>query len=865
LARRSKNPLRLDSSPLNPLPAPEQGPMNPLSTTLRLAIAAVLTVAVLARNATGQTPEPPAFDSRISLAVEIGRSAMSRAAADPLTVESLETAVRLMNEALKLDPDNPYLWRMQLQLAAVAERDDLLREAVERISKLDPGDDVIRLMRLNAALDQCNTLEQRVAAMGRLLTDENISRVGPAVASRLQLDLALLHRRNGDNDAFAAALSRAMALDPSNRSAAALAAGYFRLQINDPLAEAELLVNLMLADLTDISTQVALAQHLLENGAYAGAVRMYRMAVATGNANRFTPTSELLMDLSVALWANGEDDKALEQIRIRQHYADVVFRDLVRQKNKQATGLQLMELFAPIEPTTGTVRAAILASRKDPAAKAALQEVIDSNIQFMLNLQTVGQALDPAKVVETNLNMALLTVWLGDDLGQVEQFLADAEKIEPISPTARARFDGWITYRRGELDRAIELLTPIASEDPPARCGLALAMLAKGQKREAAIELLAVARQQPGTIIGVWAARELYALLGRRASVTPHAAQLEQLIASINRTIDRYSEDSTLALNLRVTPERDVVGPYEPVVVFIELTNNSMLPLALDKAGPIRPQLLFTVNINAAFMPELNKLPPLVIDIGRRLCLMPHERLVIPVDLRRLMPGRAFNALAVNGAIIRLEVMSNFIGTEYSTVEEGMLGLEFTAPLIRLEGVRADIDWLTQTVAAIQSESFGSQPGDTQLFAELCMKLASRYTQEMIAKEGDLLKQAFEHLPAAFKRLDPIGQAWVLSVTPAIDGLNPVFAVASESPERIVRMAYLMFKAKGPTDPVIAQVKAGDDKDLIRLVELLEIHIRQTEDMRADEAARTGGAASIRDPNAPAAQPTDPNAPLLKP
>ena len=105
----------------------------------------------------------------------------------------------------------------------------------------------------------------------------------------------------------------------------------------------------------------------------------------------------------------------------------------------------------------------------------------------------------------------------------------------------------------------------------------------------------------------------------------------------------------------------------------------------------------------------------------------------------------------------------------------------------------------------------------------------------------------------------------MLAVIPSSVGFDPLLAIAREQPDRLVQLSYLLFKSKGPTDPLFAQLKAGDDKELARLAELLELHIRQIEQARAEEAARSGGAASIRDPNAPAVAPISPTSPLLKP
>jgi tetratricopeptide (TPR) repeat protein len=831
-------PEKLPSGPRTAFSTRDMSDSRPI---LAVGLLVLLACAGGGRRVLAQATTSESLDIQKGLATEICRSSLIRMSADPLTTEAMETAVRMIHEAVELDPDNPDFWRVQLEIAGTAEREELVAQSIDRLVQLEGSDDVIRLMRLKLALDRFNTVEERQAALQRMLADDNIAKMGSPVASRLALDLALLQRRSGDTEAFAASLSKALELDPANRTAAALAAGYFRMNINDAFAEAELLVNLMLADLTDVPTQVALAQHLLERGAYVGANRIYRLAVRSTLANKGSPTTELLMDQAVALWASGDDEAALTLIRQRQQQSDVMFRRMMLNQQPTMSGLELMEYRAPIEPTLGAVRAAILSSRKDPDAAEAVQQLLESYKTILEALAKEAQT-DSASMARINLEAALVTAWLGTDISSVEQFVAEADKLEPLSPQARARFEGWLAYRRGEFERAVEVLTPVASSDPPAQCGLALALLAQGRTREAARELLAAARQRPGTTIGVWAARELFAVVGQRASVSPEAARMDELIASINPVVDRYPTDPSLAMGFRVIPARDELGPYEPVILNVELTNQSVLPLALDRSGPVRPQLLLDVNFNSAYMPDLGDIPPLVIDINRRLRLMPRERIVIPINLRQYAPGRVLNALALNGCILRIKVMLNFVGTTQAVVEPGLLGTEVEVPLIRVEGVRSDAAWLQQTMAAVQEPDFAQTPDAARVFAQLCHKAAVRPLHAIPEEEFTLITEAVDVIKESFSKLSPLQQAWVLSVVPPAEPLRAALEQATESPERLVQLSYLLFRARGSGDPILAKLESGDDPALARLAQLLQIAVRQVEEMRAREAELRGGA-----------------------
>ncbi|MBD3336949.1 MAG: hypothetical protein GF355_15660, partial [Candidatus Eisenbacteria bacterium] len=194
---------------------------------LGLMIATVAPLVVALASAAG---DGPTAEER--LAVQFRRAAARVIDAETLTVPAIEAAMSFLDEALALDPDNPELWRFAAELAVLADDQQAQAEAIERLVELDPRDTKARLMRLNLALERYDTVEGRVEAYRRLLAPEQRERIGSPTASRLALDLALLLRRHGDLDGFAEALGEAAALDPANRAAAAIAAGFFRMRVD---------------------------------------------------------------------------------------------------------------------------------------------------------------------------------------------------------------------------------------------------------------------------------------------------------------------------------------------------------------------------------------------------------------------------------------------------------------------------------------------------------------------------------------------------------------------------------------------------------------------------------------------------------
>lgn len=786
---------------------------------LRVVIAAVAVLPALGGGAGAAPPTPPQ-----RLAVQFARAAARVIDVDTLTVPAIDAASSLVGEALSLDPDNAELWRFAKELASLADREAPYEEAVGRLVQLDPLDDAARLLRLNLALERYDTVEERIEAYRRLLTAEQRAKLGPAVASRLALDLALLLRRNGDLEGFSEALSDAVTFDRSNRAAAAIAAGFFRMNVEDPYGQAELLVNLMLADPTDITTQIALAELLLEHGAYAGAERLYQLATRNQFAARTISASGLLADQAIAQWANGHAEAALATIRKRQKQVDDLREGELFSEQPELDPRERAEQArqrALIDPTLATVRAAIQTQRGAEEAPGFVKRALEAYATIIDRAETAEDS-DAALVARLELEMAWVAVWLGGELAPVESLLSAAERYQPLSDAARARFEGWLALRRGETAAAVELLRGPAETDPAAGLGLAEAYLQTGRRQDAARVLLEIARARPGSLIEVWAANKLAELVGRRLPLSEQAQRLEALIASIPPAFDRYPETSTLAVGLRIEPAKVMFHPYEPIIINVEITNNSPdYPLAIDRDGPIRPQLVleFSTTLPATVLEGISTTA--VIDIGRRLRLEPRERLVIPIDLRYFQIGNALDTQALHGTLVRVKATLNSVVTPRGAIEPTLLGSEQWTSVIRIEGARVTSPWLRAVVNSIRepdsSEDLVSMALLSHLIGPPRSQAEYEAQQRMPAGQVDLFIRAGDALTSAFASLDDVSQAWLLSVTPPGKVLGPVREMVRESDERLLQLAYMLFHVVGPDDPVL-QVALQSSDDHLRSV-----------------------------------------------
>lgn len=796
-------------------------------------------VAFVASAATPVVCRGEAGFAQSGLACAFSRSALNRISAEPLTVDGLDGALILLQEAVALDPDDPGIWRSMLNVATLAEREDLRSRAIERLSQLDPQDEWVRFLRLNAAIDAYQTADARERAYQTLLSDENIGKLGPALSSRLALDLALLQQRLGNVEAFARMLTKALTLDSSNRSAAALAAGFFRMNSQDPFAEAELLTNLMLADPTDVTAQVALAQLLLEHGAYAGSSRIYRIAARSVRSALSMPTNDMLADMAIAQWASGDSEGALDTIQRRQAEIDQTYRAYYRREHPDVGALELAKISGPTDPNLATVKAVIVQSRGKAEAQAAMNAAIaayQSQIDALLaeaRSENKPAATQPEQETDEKtrsrnqrlaslyLQMAWVMTWLGDDTQKVADWMIAAEEREPLSDQAKQRFEGCVALRRGDAAKAAATLQPLAeSGDAAARVGFALALLQQDQKKDAAKQLLAANQAQPGSLIGIWASNRLTELLGRRLPLSDQASKLENLVGTIPAVFDRYPDDASLVMTMRLVPARANLQAFEPVRVSIELTNNSQFPLALDREGPIRPQVLITPIVRSSANAPLNDLRPFVVDIGRKLRLAPRESVTAQFDMRDYVAAEGLNVAALDGAIVRLKGYINFIAGREAEITPGLYGMEVEAPIMRIDGVKVKPGWIEETVAAMQS------PGDDDVLKKMAFlshKIAVTPGPETPQEERRLVETARAAMAEAFAKLDAPSQAWLLCTMARGEGMAQVVTAARRSNDRLVQIAYLLYWVEGWKDPMLdAAKRKSDDAALSRLASIVQ-------------------------------------------
>jgi hypothetical protein len=317
------------------------------------------------------------------------------------------------------------------------------------------------------------------------------------------------------------------------------------------------------------------------------------------------------------------------------------------------------------------------------------------------------------------------------------------------------------------------------------------------------------------------------------------AARMERLAASVPAVVDRFAEEPTLAVSVRLLPTKATFEPYEPVIVNLEITNNAPMPLAIDSGGPIHPQVALETSAQIVRMPHEPALPeirPLVIDIDRRLRLGPRERLVVPVDLRRGILGQVLNARPLRGATLTVKAIINFRVTGENIIGPGVLGSEAETPSIRVDGVRLSRGWIAGAIEAIV-EPDSAQDLTTIAILSHVVPLMQQVRSEdpLLALEefGDrqLEEDAAAAIAEAYATVDAASRAWLLAVMPRLSPtLVPIYTMAQADGNKHVQLMYLLYCLTGPDDPMIDAARRGSDPDVRAVADVMYELVLPTRD-----------------------------------
>ncbi|MFO0963568.1 MAG: hypothetical protein U0625_11800 [Phycisphaerales bacterium] len=815
-----------------------------------------------------ETPDPVRFEQRVhELLASAWLADAYGLARDPDVPEkgyiaALQTAQR----CAELAPQMHSNWEAVLLFAEqVGDGHPALAEsarsaALAQLAKLDPKDDVVRLARLTSAIEAHSTAEERVRAYEQILDTKHRAKIGDAVAARLAYQLASLESRIGNSELFARWLGESVKADPSFPTAAQAAAGFFRMRVNDPAADVELLALAVEANPRDRTTMSALLTVLLDGAAFNGAERVARLAIAVAEADKRTEAVYALTgDLATALWGSGRREDAVQELQTRLARLTSEFRLMVSSIDPTITLERLNREYPPVPTSLSIALLALQRTRLDPAAYDDLvRRALQGCDASILRLRKAGAPESELGMVQ--IEKATLALLFARSIDGVAELLDEAAKTGAMGEAARDRFVGLLQWRRGKPDEAIRTLEPSRAGDPLARYAYASALADADRKRDSAVEFRALAKDLPGTSLGLLALDRLAEVLGQKQLLTSQlspeiaarAALLDQAVAEqLPRTVDELVENPFRALTVTAEPSARSVGPYEPLRITVTLRNGSRIPLSIGPDAPISGRIVLRAVAPRAADPEPVEIPPQGLSIDRRLRLEPGERLVFDIDVATTDLGRLLSLDPIHAHLVSVSVITNPIPSFLGEIP-GFLGSVTTTVPVHCGGIDASDAWVAAARRRIAVA--GSVQGLVDL--SLLAQLASDPEKLPAGARADA-GAIWNEIVAAWKAQPELAQAWVVATLPKeTPAMAPLLDAVRASPSAAVITSWLIGRTTDPLDPMLDVARRNGDEKLATLADAAQ-WVAQRRNKRAIEDV--GAAAEGEAPkNAPAIPPAQP-------
>ncbi|MEM9415486.1 MAG: hypothetical protein AAGA29_08430 [Planctomycetota bacterium] len=592
---------------------------------MKQILALIVTLFALGWGATPTLAQEAAeVETDTLLADEFARAALSVLGL-PQTGDDGNTmalAAILLDQALEIDPGNSRIWTFRMELAQQMGDAEAHEQALVGYLATGVDDEKAQydLIRINLAKHQ--TLDEQFDALEQLLNSEGSRRLSDPLRSRLASYAASLAQELVDPQAQARWVVEAARLDPANAEAAAMLHAIVVERGGDDLRQGTALINVVRASPMDPWARLAFADALASQAAFERALQQYQLVDSWVGTSPFVVGDKVFRELLPTdtyrhwlhtLATTGADPLALQIIEALEGYYTAYHEALAAETEQGGDVSQAPALPETLPLEFEVIRLAILDGPSDTEAAAA----------SFARIQEGFASLDQAG--ETAGRLALLAAVFGPDLDQAQALVDALGEGDPDKAAAQ----GWIAARRGNADRAIELLTPLAEGDALASCGLALVEDLDDAGR--ARRLQAIIHRGPLDLAALAAGRRL-SRDGRDILPTRVGTAFLDRMSKFPESLWLADLDRTpwLDARLRIRPAR--FDQLEPINAEITLWNTSRFPISIGEDEVIRPRAILQINASINGQPT-PPMAPIVVDLGRKLTLGPGERLIIDTRL----------------------------------------------------------------------------------------------------------------------------------------------------------------------------------------------------------------------------------------
>lgn len=808
-----------------------------------------------------------------------------------VSIAEVKMALELAIAGVRVDPDSIPAWRWMLELSTSLAKDIpaaevMKRESIEALTRLDPADEVVRLLLLVDRIESRATVQERIDACEVLLQPENIKRLGAPAAARIALDLSRFETMSGRFDAASRWLAEAITLDPAFPEAMEQALEMFGGEFQSPAANAELLAAAFTADPRNGAMARSLASLALQHGAYAAASEVLNSAILlTGRTQEvFLP---LVTDESLALWGEGKPEAALSRITARSKLITRSTKELLAHQNEFTADQrdQLDAMVYPPPPALALLQAVIIAQQDTGNARSEAIETLFKAFDFALSmnaskrtdLERRGEELDAnesesseqdrqetQKQITAAQNFLLsqraalwadeawARAWFGwsppapkdGDVprASLKKLLEVAIEFGSLNRDQGLIIEGWSAISEKRFDEARLLLSPSEGVSVYAAAGIALIDELAGRTQEAARGYRDVYYGRPGELIGLWCRSRLSKILKSDVPPPPSGKEVQAAIdATLPQAVGMAIRDGERGvIALEVQPRALRFEPYEPVIIDVKITNLSGIDLAIEPGGPLSPRIAMSpIDVTIPGMEGASK--QLVVSIQRRLQLPAQQSMTFSVDLSATWMASILDQGALFGGGLAIRVANNFRARSALELTPRLFGREKNSPPFfiikqsfkRLAGEGSDENLESRLPVPRTVEELKAL---ATFFGRLLISNIEVSDERASQQEK---RSVYEAVLNAFREMSPASQAWFLAVIPksSLEFVDPFVEIVLDSGDPAAILVCLARFADTPSSRPITVATSSGNESLVRagsavreyIVELFEQEAKQLE------------------------------------
>lgn len=705
------------------------------------------------------------------------------------------TGSRLLLEmALELSPRDAELWRLRRELAQRMGDREAERKALSTYCRLRPDDDVAQADLILMSLDsqQPQTLQHKAATVERLINSDLGKSLTPALRSRLASYVAVAAQEVGNTTLLHSWLRYALRTDPTNVVAARMTYSLVMERNASPFDIAVAINGLLRANPVEASTHQRLGELLLTYGVYEQAAEQFQIAQSLAQQ----PGSPgFYHSWALALTATNRTKDALQLLEAYEQALAAAAKPQTDQPAGSAAGQQ--------NATTGDAAAAQAQPRPSvdvalPAEMRMLRLTIQTGLTNPVGaeLQTLRDEMQAQIDAGSRLakaQLAWMLAWFNADLETAQRLTDEMAAEHSEEDVSVRRLRGWLALHRGEHERAASYLQPLAEFDAFAAYGMARLTSTTDTTRAVRWRRRTV-QLEPASLAGMLAARELVQA-GEQPEMTEVSQGLLQMMRNWPVTLLRPDPVRRPWVGLTITTDAQRPSYLDPIIAKVSIRNMTDMPLSFAPEGGLPTQLFVYISTRQAGRP-LGSLPPIIVDVHRRLRLEPNESIEIEVPLHRGPFGVALRQLAGQALTFSATAVLDPRQSPRGHVMNGPLGATASLNLVEVTGVNPSLPQIERWLAALDQADRAARGHALAHLVQVAAPLAkaeggAEISQRIVTKVNQL-----------FPQLDPVTQAWAVIFLPGDpDGralFDRIHQVAQRSDEAVVRVAYTMAQVTDP-------------------------------------------------------------------